>query len=178
MQGHNRHPAGGSQVSSSGSYSNAAATTTAAAAVAAAADVAAATSGSRRAGGSGVIGAGIGVRGLGIGLGLGNQQHGRFTDDERRAVKDHLKKAADGFIQAIMLGRKKWSALVQQVRPGRRCCDRWGRRFFFTRGICRNGGTSEVCVKRTTFLPPFRWKFGGSRATTGVVTVFYLFFWQ
>ncbi|CAM9593323.1 unnamed protein product, partial [Ectocarpus sp. 12 AP-2014] len=41
--------------------------------------------------------------------------HGRQTEQERKAFTERLVSAARGFMRAIMLGKKKWSALVQQL---------------------------------------------------------------
>lgn len=60
-----------------------------------------------------------GRRGLGLGLGLA--QNGKLglglTDADKQMLELHLVRATDGFIRAIKLGRKKWSAVVQQVCP-------------------------------------------------------------
>ena len=42
----------------------------------------------------------------------------RQNTREHSAFKEHLVSATKGFIRAIMLGKKKWSALVQQVGVG------------------------------------------------------------
>lgn len=116
LQGNNRHAAGSSHGVSTGA--SAASGSAAAGAAAADAPGTGSSTGMRRTAGPGGVGTAIGGgRGLGLGLGLGNQQHGKYTDNERLSLKVHLVKAADGFIRAINLGRKKWSALVQQV-----CC--------------------------------------------------------
>lgn len=50
-------------------------------------------------------------------------RHGRSREQEQEqehtAFKSHLVGATKGFIEAIMVGKKKWSALVQQVRETR-----------------------------------------------------------
>lgn len=48
--------------------------------------------------------------------GSGSRASGRGKNaSEDKVFKEQLVSAARGFIRAIMLGKKKWSALVQQV---------------------------------------------------------------
>ncbi|CAM9429783.1 unnamed protein product, partial [Ectocarpus sp. 8 AP-2014] len=50
----------------------------------------------------------------GPGRGAG-RLYGRQTEQERKVFTERLVSAARGFMRAIMLGKKKWSALVQQL---------------------------------------------------------------
>lgn len=68
-------------------------------------------------GGGGGGGGGRRTRSGGAGRASGGG-YGRQMTRDHSAFKEHLVSATKGFIQAIMLGKKKWSALVQQVRVG------------------------------------------------------------
>lgn len=72
-------------------------------------------------------------RGAGRRRGVNGEEH-----KEDKVFKQQLVSAARGFIRAIMLGRKKWSALVQQVCV---CC---------VPCMC-------VCVCRSADGSPERW---------------------